>query len=349
MRSMIATASALLLLAACDPDLIRHDGGTLGPPPDGGPGDAQAHVDAAMLDGGEIDAGLADAKAGDAGANPCTLSFETQVEFERTEVGRNRNRALLLMNTGPFDCAVEVSVSPTGAFQLTGPVTAQLRPGESVQVDLQFSPNAPGYFTAHLAVLFAGDSTPSLLTALRGEGFLAEVASTRQIIYQVTNQTTEDRYLVLEGRDCLGLDPSVPLALSFQCGCECPPPPAAGPVRLLRVPPGATRSLTWDTRELHTWRVPIECGPDFTVEDVRGALAPVPDGTYPTRIAFERSLPSFCGPAGGSDPDVFECDPTSDVPEAPPVISVLCDTAGAVSVLAPVTHLDAAVQVDLTD
>lgn len=342
MRHALHITFALSLTAGCSTDLIEHDAGPLGSPDAA----ADAGHDAGATDGGDKDAGATDAGASQA----CELQFEVSLELDPTEVGRTSTKATVLTNVGLGTCEPTLSIEPAGTgISLFGPVTPATGPGDNELIRFEFSPSTPGDHEAHLVARFGSNPADTVqLTRLRGYGFLTDSPSLRTMTYRVRNATGEDRYLVLEGRDCRGLDPSVPTQLSFQCGCECPPPPDPGPTRLVRIPPGQTYSVVWDTRRLFTWDVELECGPGFTETEVRGALGPVPNGTYPTRLAYMRTVPAYCNPS--STPDEYECDPVLDIgPVLPNPISPLCDTDGFAQVSAVVDDFDQQVMVDITN
>ncbi len=325
-----AIISALpVLLAACTADLIRHDAG--GVLTDSGAATADAASDAgAAEDATVVDSGPVDVGPSDAGPSGCQLAVTpTEVAFPLTQVGATSTASVLVQNIGFAECNAAAWAAPRGAgFTVTPPWGAILQPGDSDPLTVAFSPTEPGKASAAAVV---GTLETEAAASLHGEAYLPEVASTRQVIFQVRNTTREDRYLVLEGRDCVGLDPGAPQMLSFQCGCECPPPPTPHGRVYQRIEPGASFDLVWDARTLVTTPYDEFCGPPAlgnTAPRVHGAPQPAAAGAYTARVVFERSIPAGCIESAGE----LSCESFEPATETPPMVAELCPSTFEASV-----------------
>jgi hypothetical protein len=157
------------------------------------------------------------------------------------------------------------------------------------------------------------------------------IPSTQTVTVTLTNDSGADRYIVTAGNNCTPFDvveiiegglALVPIAIGFQCPCECPMPGAALPEAFRRVGAGESVDVTWDARELVTWRESITCNdgapfPPRHSSSVTGVPQPVEAGKYRISLGVEPTLPSGCS---GTDPD-YRCNilyGTNDMSEYAP-------------------------------
>jgi hypothetical protein len=144
-----------------------------------------------------------------------------------------------------------------------------------------------------------------------------EIASSQTVTVTVTNNSGADRYIVTDGNNCTPFDiveilegglALVPIAIGFQCPCECPMPGGALPTAFRRIGAGESIDVTWDARALATWRESIVCNdgapfPPRHSSYVTGVAQPVEAGTYRITLGVEPTLPAGCQ---GADPD-YRC------------------------------------------
>lgn len=153
-----------------------------------------------------------------------------------------------------------------------------------------------------------------------------ETPSRQTVTFQIANTTSSDAWVITGGSFCdpFGIDRNgsaggfVPLelALGFQCGCECPAPPSAGPTSFHRIAAGASYAISWDARELHAVQIETSCA-QGDVPGFAGASQPVPAGGYRVNLGFA-APPAGCTAIG----DDASCDPSPGA--TPPPIQERC-------------------------
>lgn len=97
--------------------------------------------------------------AGIQGGTGCQLTMPTSFAFGPVPPNERAQTSVTVTNTGPGPC-VRLDAPPVGAPFRTSELPVQLESGQSMQVDLEFAPTAPGYFEALLGASYAGNFAP---------------------------------------------------------------------------------------------------------------------------------------------------------------------------------------------
>lgn len=108
-------------------------------------------------------------------ADPQTIGWEPLVmDFGMIPVGDATGQVLQLTATGPSGALaiseVYYTFNDRGAFGVSAPVPAVLLPGESIDVDLTFTPPDFSFFFAELRILNNSTNEPDLVYAFSGAG-----------------------------------------------------------------------------------------------------------------------------------------------------------------------------------
>ncbi len=336
--------SLVLLLSACSVDVIDH------------PLEVPSSRDAGSLaDAADQDAGPADSGAFDAGFEGCILmALDEPLDFGLVPVGQTSSLNLRVENAGMSACQIQsVSLADATVFSLqTPPTTPVLQPGQQTEWTIDFAPPSAGAFETTLNISSNDASKSVYAIPVRGYGPRPDAPSTQTITFRIQNDLLSDIYVVTSGWYCTPLDPGVPIALAFQCLCECANPGPPGPDQLQRLAPGGSYEITWDARRLDTYTHPVDCAsrgwPGLGLaEETLGQRVPVSPGPRTVQIAFETQLPPDCmddgsghaycvhnfGGGGETPPTVAELCPTSSVALA--TFSV--PATGDVTVEVPIT------------
>lgn len=300
----------LLFAAGCTTDIIDHS-----------QQDASAgSSDAANMDSGDkgLDAGLVGIDAAvdagllvdsgvvpDAGAHGCILSVSGNFDFGT--IGQSRQvQSQRIRNVGFDQCEIlSMRIRDPEMFSLViSSGAALLGPDDAVQVEVQTS-DLLGHLESELVITLResreGTEVTVPISALRQGD---ELPCTETITFRVNNSSGQDRWVHSAGWSCTPFSLGIPLDIEFQCGCECPAPPAPQVSQLVRVPAGGQVDLTWDGRAAVTWVQRIDCGPD-QMQELRMAKQPAAAGPYDVRLGVEATLPTNCNVSG----DIADCTP----------------------------------------
>jgi hypothetical protein len=186
----------------------------------------------------------------------------------------------------------------------------------------------------------------------------SDVPARQTVQIVVTNSSPFDRYLITGGTFC---DPfsvsfshqaALPLAVGFQCICECAPPPLPGPSALRRLMPGDSTTLSWDARSLTTCTATVDCAsqgwpgvPNKT--QTVGALRPVQTGPYDVSVYALHAVPKGCQgngtvidclPSGGGPGGTFPAIQTSCPADIAATGSFVLPTSGDIQVPVVITQ-----------
>lgn len=151
------------------------------------------------------------------------------------------------------------------------------------------------------------------------DGF-SEEPSQQSVDVTITNGAAVDRYLMVSTYEC---DPqlierlgssgyeAVTQSVGFQCGCECPGPPAPGPRQLRRIGPAESITVSWDARELAVCIETVDCmetyGFEGTADIAHGFPQPAPSGDYRITYQLFETAPTQCSETA----DGYECEPNA--------------------------------------
>lgn len=307
-RYMRYSIAILVCAAGCSTDIIDHSP------------DASGTTDATVRDTGldtGFDAGLVGIDAAvdsgivsdsgaqpDSGVQPCDLSVSANYDFG-TISQRRQVQSQLLMNIGFGNCEVQsLSIRDPLMFAVVSGQAVVLAPGEAAQVQIE-TLDQLGHLETELVISLresrAGPEIRVPVTALRQGD---ELPSTETITFRVSNTTAQDRWVHSAGWSCTPYALDIPLDIEFQCGCECPAPPAPQVSQLVRVPAGGQVDILWDGRTAVTWVQRIDCGPD-QMQELRMARQPAAARTYDVRLGIESTVPANCNISG----DTVDCSP----------------------------------------
>jgi hypothetical protein len=136
-----------------------------------------------------------------------------------------------------------------------------------------------------------------------------ELPSRQKVTFRVTNGASAVRYAGASSEGVMGSYCSpyaisqgttdLKLAIPYQCGCECPAPPAPGLTELLAISPGQTKDVVWDARALETYSVVRPCSPTWgpsapPASVIYGVWQPAPPGNYQVTLIVKSSVPTAC-------------------------------------------------------
>ena len=129
------------------------------------------------------------------------------------------------------------------------------------------------------------------------------IPSDQNVIFRVTNSTAAESYLGTDGYYCAAYaidqgSTHMTMAIGYQCGCECPQPPAPALFRYLVIPPQQTKDIVWDARALRTYSTLEDCsdwGPlAMRATVMNGVWQPVGPGSYRVTLTLESVVPPGC-------------------------------------------------------
>lgn len=136
-----------------------------------------------------------------------------------------------------------------------------------------------------------------------------ELPSRQKVTFRVTNGASAVRYVGASSEGVMGSycspyaitqgTTNLTLAIPYQCGCECPVPPAPGLTELLVVSPGQTKDVVWDARALETYSVERPCAPTWgpsapPASVIYGVWQPALPGNYQVTLIVKSSVPTTC-------------------------------------------------------
>ena len=146
-----------------------------------------------------------------------------------------------------------------------------------------------------------------------------EIPSRQKVTFRVTNGASAVRYLGVSSDGLMGSycspyaisqgTTNLTLAIPYQCGCECPAPPAPGLTELWVISSGQTKDLVWDARALESYSTSVSCSPAWgpfapPAPVLYGVWQPIPPGNYQVTLIVKSSVPTACK----ADSEVVGCD-----------------------------------------
>ncbi len=100
-----------------------------------------------------------------------------EMDYGKAWVGDPKAEVFVLESMGPTPLmvfSVEVTDDPTSSFSITDmtPIPPELDPGETMDVEVAFSPTAEGNHSARITIVCNDRETPILWVPLTGEGLI---------------------------------------------------------------------------------------------------------------------------------------------------------------------------------
>lgn len=196
-----------------------------------------------------------------------------------------------------------VSTACLGQVSGTSGPSSEADAGSDQEVSLFAPPDAggqdvvPDVTTDHGWVDDTADSDEDTGGCPADDLPLVSEPSVRSAVFEVTNDTEVDQFLVIEGFFC---DPfsvgGFTQRIGFQCICECPNPGSPYASRYVRLGPGQTHTFNWDGRQLRTYVWYQDCAlygwqGAGCASVLEGARFPVDAGEYLLELLVTDALP----------------------------------------------------------
>jgi hypothetical protein len=156
-----------------------------------------------------------------------------------------------------------------------------------------------------------GDSAPDGPPAIETP---QTIPARQKVTFRVTNGTSAPQYLGVEGIYCAPFAinqgaTNLDMAIGYQCGCECPPPPGPAIAKYWVISPQQTKDLIWDARALEIYAAySRSCAtswgmPSTSVSIMGGVWQPVGPGAYTVTLTLDSAVRTSCTTAE----DVVSC------------------------------------------
>jgi hypothetical protein len=131
------------------------------------------------------------------------------------------------------------------------------------------------------------------------------IPARQQVTFRLTNGTSAPRYLGVQGNfycAAFGISQgstSLTMAMGYQCGCECPPPPGPHIANYWVISPQQTKDVVWDARALTSYVAYSDScarsgSPSMSVSIIAAVWQPVGPGTYKVTLTLDSALPTNC-------------------------------------------------------